>query len=123
MKVLIVDDSGINIKVAKKMLEHLGLEVDSVMSGEECLEKTSSVTYDIIFMDIMMPEMDGLETFAKLREREEFRVPVVTLTADAVTGAKEKYLSLGFFDYLSKPVSLEELKRVIEKVNNNKKTT
>ena len=123
MKVLIVDDSGINIKVAKKMLEHLGLEVDSVMSGEECLEKTSSVTYDIIFMDIMMPEMDGVETFAKLREREEFRVPVVTLTADAVTGAKEKYLSLGFFDYLSKPVSLEELKRVIEKVNNNKKTT
>lgn len=123
MKVLIVDDSGINIKVAKKMLEHLGLEVDSVMSGEECLEKISSVTYDIIFMDIMMPEMDGLETFAKLREREEFRVPVVTLTADAVTGAKEKYLSLGFFDYLSKPVSLEELKRVIEKVNNNKKTT
>ena len=123
MKVLIVDDSGINIKVAKKMLEHLGLEVDSVMSGEECLEKISSVTYDIIFMDIMMPEMDGLETFAKLREREEFRVPVVTLTADAVTGAKEKYLSLGFFDYLSKPVSLEDLKRVIEKVNNNKKTT
>ena len=123
MKVLIVDDSGINIKVAKKMLEHLGLEVDSVMSGEECLEKTSSVTYDIIFMDIMMREMGGVETVAKLREREEFRVPVVTLTADAVTGAKEKYLSLGFFDYLSKPVSLEELKRVIEKVNNNKKTT
>ena len=66
MKVLVVDDSQINLRVAQKLLEFEGLNVDTVLSGKECLEKIKTEKYDIIFMDIMMPEMDGVETFKKL---------------------------------------------------------
>lgn len=122
MKALIVDDSNINLKVASKLLEHEGIEVDTVLSGFLCLDKIKNKEiYDVIFMDIMMPEMDGVETFKKLQEIENFNTPVVTLTADAVTGAKEKYLQKGFFDYISKPINLSELKRILNKVRELKK--
>lgn len=113
MKALIVDDTIINIKVAKKLIEHEGLEVDYVMSGKECLEKVKEVKYDVIFMDIMMPEMDGVETFKKLQELDGFNIPVIALTADAETGAKEKYLKLGFSNYIAKPIQLDILHNAI----------
>ena len=109
MKALIVDDTIINIKVAQRLIEHEGLEVEYVMSGKECLEKVKEVKYDVIFMDIMMPEMDGVETFQKLREIDNFDIPVIALTADAESGAKEKYLKLGFNDYIAKPIQLDIL--------------
>lgn len=113
MKALIVDDTIINIKVAQRLIEHEGLEVDYVMSGKECLEKVKEVKYDVIFMDIMMPEMDGIETFKKLLESEDFNIPVIALTADAETGAKQKYLKLGFNNYIAKPIQLDILHNAI----------
>ena len=83
MKALIVDDNLINLKVAQRLLEHEGLEVETVMSGYECLARVKEISYDIIFMDIMMPEMDGVETLNKLKEINGFNIPVIALTADA----------------------------------------
>ncbi len=114
MKILIVDDSLINLKVAAKMLEKIDCLVETATSGKECIEKVKSNSYDLILMDIMMPEMDGIETFNKLKEIENFHTPVVTLTADAEPNAKEKYLDLGFNEYISKPISLEILKEIIK---------
>lgn len=116
MKVLIVDDSPINLKVAQRIIEHEGILVDTVISGFECLERVKESQYDIIFMDIMMPEMDGVETFKRLQEMENFNTPVITLTADAEAGAREKYLSLGFSEYLEKPLKIDKLKEVLEKI-------
>lgn len=114
MKILIVDDSLINLKVEQKMLEKLNCVVETALSGDECLEKVKENTYDLIFMDIMMPNMDGVETFKKLQLMESFKTPVVTLTADVENEARERYLKIGFNDYLSKPVSIEQLKTVVE---------
>lgn len=119
MKALIVDDSMINLKVAQKLLEHEKITVDTAISGPECLLKVAENSYDVIFMDIMMPEMDGVETFKKLQELPDFNTPVVTLTADAVNGAKEKYLSLGFYAYLAKPININELKEILANLNKN----
>lgn len=119
MKALVVDDSMINLKVAKKLIEHEKLEVDIALSGFECLEKIKTNKYDVIFMDIMMPEMDGVETFKKLIE-EGINIPVVTLTADAEMGAKEKYLNLGFYDYIPKPIDIKLLHSIIENIKKSK---
>lgn len=116
MKALIVDDNLLNIKVAEKLLEHLGVKVSSVMSGQECLENVNK--YDIIFMDIMMPEMDGVETYQKLKSIEGFNTPIIALTADAGIDAKEKYLSLGFDAYIPKPIDVNLLKESIERYQN-----
>lgn len=117
MKALIVDDTIINIKVAQRLIEHEGLSVDYVMSGKECLEKVKEVKYDVIFMDIMMPEMDGVETFKKLQEMEDFDIPVIALTAYAGTGAKQKYLKLGFNNYIAKPIQIDILHNAIKSIS------
>lgn len=116
MKALVVDDNMLNLKVAQKLIEHEGLEVDIALSGLECIDKVKANHYDIIFMDIMMPEMDGIETFNKLKELYGFNTPVVTLTADAETGSKEKYLQMGFIDYISKPIQKDLLHNIIVKL-------
>ena len=85
------------------------------MSGEECINKVKEKHYDLIFMDIMMPEMSGDETLAKLLQIPNFDIPVVALTADAVAGAREKYLKLGFRDYVAKPFKKEQLKSILDK--------
>ena len=113
MRALIVDDNIINLKVTQKVLEKEGLEVHTAISGYACLDMVGKNKYDIIFMDIMMPKMDGVETFHKLKEMEGFKTPVVTLTADDNIGSKEKYLKEGFTDYLSKPINIENLKKII----------
>ena len=116
LKALVVDDSLINLRVAQKLLEHLNLEVDTALSGKECLEKVKSNSYDIIFMDIMMPEMDGVQTFQNLKSIEGLSTPIVSLTADAKTGAKERYLGLGVSGYISKPIDLKLLENIIVKL-------
>ena len=116
-RILIVDDNSLNIKVAKIALKNFNLIVDDVSSGEECLKKVrTSPRYDLILMDIMMPEMSGEETFAELKKQMGFNVPVIALTADAVAGAKEKYLNQGFTSYISKPFSPEEIKSELVKI-------
>ena len=121
MHAIVVDDSKINLKVAIKMLEHIGLTVDEAESGFECLEKVKNQEYDLIFMDIMMPEMDGITTFNHLKEIEGFNIPVIALTADAVVGARDKYLKLGFNDYIAKPININELKNAITKLKDGGK--
>ena len=115
MKILVVDDSAINLKVATKILEKEGYEVDNALSGFECLKMVKEKNYDLIFMDIMMPEMDGVE---RLKQIDGFKTPVITLTADVELDSEEKYLNLGFTAYLEKPINIEKLREIISKIKN-----
>ena len=118
-KALIVDDNKLNIKVASKLLSGYELNIDSCDSGFNVIEKIeNNEHYDIIFMDIMMPKMSGVETLKKLKEIDNFNTPVVALTADAMEGKSTKYIEVGFNDYLSKPINKDELKRVLDKCLN-----
>lgn len=113
-RILVVDDNKINLKVVAKLLELYNIKVDLVDSGFECIEKIKSGTlYNLILMDDMMPQMSGTETFKKLKQLDNFNVPVVALTANAISGMREKYLSEGFKDYISKPIDKKELERVL----------
>jgi CheY-like chemotaxis protein/HPt (histidine-containing phosphotransfer) domain-containing protein len=111
-KILVVDDNGMNINVIVQLLKKTRVQLDTALSGRECIEQVQNKQYDLILMDHMMPEMDGVETLSKLKaEMPHFATPVIALTANAVSGAKDQYLSYGFQDYLSKPVrgsALEE---------------
>lgn len=116
MHILIVDDNKLNIKVARKAIADFGFIIDEALDGYECLEKIQNgEKYDLILMDIMMPNMSGETCLKKLKENPSFNTPVIALTADAVAGAKERYLNEGFKDYLQKPFSREQMK---EKLNN-----
>ncbi len=118
-KVLIVDDNKINLKVASRLLESYNLNIETLDSGASCLDKINSGNiYDLILMDDMMPGMSGVETLHKLKENTSFNIPIVALTANAISGMKEKYLSEGFNDYLAKPIDKEELKKIIIKYLN-----
>ena len=118
-KILVVDDNKLNIKVARKHLESLGYSVDESESGQLCLDKINKgEKYDLILMDIMMPEMSGETTLSKLKEISDFNTPVIALTADAVAGAQEKYKEEGFIDYIAKPFTKEEIKEKLEKIFN-----
>jgi signal transduction histidine kinase/DNA-binding NarL/FixJ family response regulator/HPt (histidine-containing phosphotransfer) domain-containing protein len=111
-KILVVDDNSLNLKVALAHLAKHNIGADAVSSGEEALQKCSETRYDLIFMDHMMPGMDGIQTAAKLRNMEQEwckSVPIVALTANAVIGAKDMYLKSGMNDYISKPISADEL--------------
>ena len=114
-KVLVVDDNKLNIKVATRLLEPYQAKVDTATSGQECIDKIKKNTYDLILLDQMMPEMDGTETLQHLKEMKDFSTPVVVITADAIVGKKEEYLSAGFDDYLTKPIVVEELNRILKK--------
>ena len=114
--ILIVDDNLLNIKVATKIMKPYNFTIDYVCSGAESLDKVKEKHYDIIFMDYMMPNMDGIETFKKLSKIEGFNTPVVALTADAVVGAKDKFIEAGFTDYVPKPIDKHLLNDVINKI-------
>ena len=112
-RVLVVDDVEMNIRVMQALLQEAQILVDTADGGEECLEKVRKNHYDMIFLDHMMPKPDGLETFRTMRKLKlQEHTPVIMLTANAVVGAKEKYLAEGFDDYLSKPVEERELIRL-----------
>ena len=111
---LIVEDSKLNLKVAENVLKNFLVTTESVTSGLECLSCVNSKKYDIIFMDIMMPNMSGEEVLRKLRENG-VNTPVIALTADAIEGQEEKYMSEGFDGYISKPINKEKLSYVLNK--------
>ncbi len=112
-RVLLVDDNTLNLKVGMQLLKRYHAEVDCVDNGYRCLEKImSGEEYDIILLDDMMPKMSGVETLKELKKLPNFSIPVVALTANAITGMREKYLQDGFDDYLAKPIEKEELIRV-----------
>ena len=120
-KVLIVDDNLINLKVAARLLSTYKVKTEEVSSGFDCLKKIEEGnTYDLILMDDMMPKLSGVETFKKLKKTPGFDIPVVALTANAITGMKENYLKIGFNDYISKPIDKKELERVLKKFLNFK---
>ena len=114
-RILVVDDNELNIKVTKKKLDAFNCLVDSVQSGYECISKLKVKEYDLILMDDMMPNMTGTETLHKIKEADLTNCPIVVLTANAITGMREKYLEEGFDDYLSKPLENEQLSAVLEK--------
>ncbi len=122
-KVLIVDDNKLNIKVAQRALQDFNLVLDECYDGLQCLSKVvNGNEYDLILMDIMMPNMGGEATLTKLRENPNFKIPTIALTADAVAGAKEKYLSEGFIDYIAKPFSKNQIKEKLDLVFSNNNT-
>lgn len=117
-KILIVDDVEMNLMVACGLLDNTGINIDTATSGEKCLEMMMSNDYDIVFLDHMMPNMDGVETFNKwlsIKEERNKNTPVIMLTANAVSGAKEEYINAGFTDYLTKPIVEAELKQMLVK--------
>jgi signal transduction histidine kinase/ActR/RegA family two-component response regulator len=115
---LLVDDNRMNLLVAKHFLDELGGRIDTAASGNEALEKMRTATYDLIFMDHMMPDLDGIQTFERsLTDPGNINrdTPMIMMTANALSGMREEYLSKGFADYLSKPLDSKELLRVIRR--------
>ena len=117
-KVLVVDDNKMNRKVFRALLKKTKIQIDEACSGKECLEMVQKRAYDIIFMDHMMPEMDGVETYHILKEMEDYpskKAPVVIVTANAIKGAKDKYIvQEGFRAYISKPIDYVKLEKTIK---------
>lgn len=118
INILAVDDNKTNLLVFKGLLKKTNAKIDTSLKGSEAIELFKSNNYDIVFLDHMMPEMDGIEVLKKIRELEkdkEKKTPVIVLTANAMEGSKEEYLSYGFNDYLSKPVNGAALKSTLKK--------
>jgi len=118
VKALVVDDVLINRTVAEGLLKIYGIQVHKCESGEDAVEAVQTEEYDLVFMDHMMPGMDGVETTAAIRnlKGERFqKLPIVALTANAISGMEEMFLKNGFDDYLSKPIDLQRLNAVLKK--------
>jgi CheY-like chemotaxis protein len=113
-RVLIVDDNKLNLKIASKFLAKHNIQTDEAIDGYECLDKVNTKQYDLILLDIMMPGISGVETLQKLKEIPGFDIPVIAFTANAVAGMKEEYLKQGFDDYVSKPIEIGELERILK---------
>ena len=112
---LIVDDNEMNLEVIEGLLRDTKIKLDLVSSGTECIEKVKENKYDAILLDQMMPQMNGEETLMEMKKQDLLQeTPVIALTADALVGAKESYISMGFTDYLSKPVKFEKLEKLLK---------
>ena len=110
LKILLAEDNVVNQKVALKILDRMGYRADVASNGKEAVEAVKRQPYDVVLMDVQMPEMDGVEATTRIRERQgENRPWIIALTANALQGDKDKYLGVGMDDYLSKPIKLEEL--------------
>ena len=113
-RILVVDDTDINLLVMRNLLKKTQIQIDTASSGSEALALNSSNTYDALFIDHMMPDMDGLETLKKLRgSGHNLNAPAIALTANAISGAREMYIEAGFDGYLSKPVESEKLEMLL----------
>ncbi len=115
-RILVVDDVEVNLKVIVNLLKETKVQVDTALSGRQCLAMVTQNAYDLIFMDHMMPEMNGVETYTKMKELKNSLnkdTPVIMLTANAISGVREQYLQVGFTDYLSKPILGDRLEKII----------
>ncbi|MDW8103777.1 MAG: response regulator [Armatimonadota bacterium] len=121
VRVLLVEDNEINRKLAIRMLERLGCSVEVATNGREAVEMSAQRAYDIVFMDVQMPEMDGFEATRLIRQREQTQggkhLPIIAMTAHAMEGDRERCLAAGMDDYLSKPVKLDLLAKMVEQWN------
>ena len=117
--ILVVDDNLMNIRVLEGLLKPYKIHVSIATSGTEALEKIDNMNYDVVFMDHMMPEMDGIETMKRIRQKQGnyFRnIPIVAVTANAVGGMREVFLSVGFQDFIAKPIEVSVLERVLRRI-------
>lgn len=117
-RLLIVDDNRLNLEIAESLLEPYQMEIDCVTSGKEAIQAVQDKDYDMILMDHMMPEMDGTEALKKIRSLsgEKYKtIPIVVLTANAVDGAREMFLEHGFNGFLTKPIDMHEMNRILER--------
>ena len=116
-RILVVDDNRLNIKVARKALASFNFEIDECYDGEECLNKIKEGNkYDLILMDIMMPNMNGEVALSELKKLPDFNIPVIALTADAIAGSQEKYINDGFNDYIAKPFNKDQIKEKLKNI-------
>lgn len=116
--ILVVDDNAMNLKVIEGLLGNYQIKVTTATSGREALEKIEQADYDFVFMDHMMPEMDGVETLHRIRKKVGTyyrKVPVIALTANAIAGTRERFLTEGFADFLEKPIEVSVLERVLKR--------
>jgi CheY-like chemotaxis protein len=113
IKILLVEDNNVNQMVATRMLKRLGYNADIASNGKEAVDAVETIGYDLVFMDISMPEMDGLTASSIIKNNKELKkVPIIiAMTANAMSGDKENYLKVGMDDYISKPVNLDELSK------------
>ena len=124
--ILVVDDVPVNLQIIKLLLKKTKINVDMAASGEECLEKYREKHYDLVFLDHMMPQMDGIETFVELQKTEKYKeekTPIIILTANAIQGADKEYMAVGFSDYMTKPVQVQELEKMLIKFLPEEKVT
>jgi len=113
-KILVVDDNRMNLKVFSSLLKETKIQITEAISGMECISLLEHETYDIIFLDHMMPQMDGVQTFSEIKNRKLAKdTPIIMLTANTIIGQKELFLAEGFDDFLSKPVIPEQLEQMI----------
>jgi CheY-like chemotaxis protein len=119
IRILLAEDNSFNLKVAQGILGKLGYKADVAANGLEAVQALELIDYDIVLMDCMMPEMDGFEATSKIRNPESkvlnHKVPIIAMTANAMTGDRERCVKAGMDDYLSKPVRKDELAAVLEK--------
>ena len=117
LRVLLVEDNMINQKVAAKILSRLGYQSDIASNGFEAIESLERQPYDVVFMDIQMPEMDGNEATKRIRDRwpKDHQPYIIAMTAHALEGDREKYIARGMDDYVSKPIKVDALIAALEK--------
>ena len=114
LKTLVVDDNSVNIKLASRLLKQFNLDVTTASNGQECIDLVKKEDFDIIFLDHMMPGLDGIETVHILRE-SGYEMPIIALTANSYSGSRDKYIEEGFTDYLPKPFQYKELNKIMKK--------
>lgn len=117
-KVLIVDDNKINLKLAERLLSQFNMDIKTAENGKECIDLVKNNQYDIILLDHMMPELDGVATVHILRD-SGVNKPIIALTANSYTGSKDNYIKEGFTDYLAKPIRYKDLYRLLAKYLTN----
>ena len=119
-KILVVDDTAMNLTVVQGLLKQTQVQIDTALSGFECLDRVKKTAYDLVLLDHRMPGLDGVETLKRMRALEEGRdypnrgIPVIVLTANAVSGAREEYMAAGFDDYLTKPINSRHLEHTLQ---------
>jgi len=113
-KVLVVDDNIVNIKLATRLLEQFNLEVNSCLNGRDCIDLIKKNHYDVLFLDHMMPDLDGIATIHILRD-DGCTIPIIALTANSYSGSRDRYISEGFTDYLAKPFKYKDLHKILQK--------